>query len=47
MFGVHLAGGGLAGELAALTVAWGFTTALRFKLLHSWADREPVPQPQS
>ena len=39
VFGVHLAGGGLAGELAALTVAWGLTTALRFKLLHSWAEQ--------
>ena len=46
VFGVHLVGGGLAGELAALTVAWGLTTALRVKLLHSWADREPVSPPR-
>jgi glycosyltransferase involved in cell wall biosynthesis/putative flippase GtrA len=34
---VHLLGGGLVGELAALTVAWSLTTALRFRLLGSWA----------
>ena len=39
VFGVHVAGGGLVGELAALAVAWGLTTALRFKLLHSWAEQ--------
>jgi glycosyltransferase involved in cell wall biosynthesis/putative flippase GtrA len=39
VFGVHVAGGGLAGELAALTVAWGLTTVLRFKLLHGWAEQ--------
>ncbi len=39
VFGVHVAGGGLVGELAALTVAWGLTTALRFKLLHGWAEQ--------
>ena len=34
---VHLLGGGLVGELLALTVAWTLTTALRFGLLGSWA----------
>jgi putative flippase GtrA len=36
---VHTVGGGLLGELVALTVVWGLTTALRFKLLSSWAKR--------
>jgi putative flippase GtrA len=39
VFGVHAAGGGLIGELVALTVAWGLTTALRFKLMSGWAKR--------
>ncbi len=39
VFGVHVAGGGLVGELIALTVAWSLTTALRFKLLHGWAEQ--------
>jgi glycosyltransferase involved in cell wall biosynthesis/putative flippase GtrA len=34
---VHLLGGGLPGELVALTLAWSLTTALRFGLLGSWA----------
>jgi len=38
---VHLLGGGLAGELVALTLAWTVTTALRFGLLGSWAAAEP------
>ena len=43
---VGAAGGGLLAEVAALSVAWGVTTALRFGMLGSWAARgRPVAAP--